>query len=118
MYKGLTLLSKWLEKRGFKDPSELSSEKMPDGSPSERQVYETYRKILSKEELNLSDVKDFCHSQITVIENRWKDFNLDAEKKAELIPYHTVYKTLLAAIDSPRSARENLEQQLNQYLNV
>jgi hypothetical protein len=37
-------------------------------------------------------------------------------KKAELIPFHTCYKLLLSAISSPKSAREAVEQQLNQLL--
>ena len=48
---------------------------------------------------------------------KWKDLDTLNAKKAELIPYHVVYKTLLAAIESPKSAREALEIQLNQLLN-
>lgn len=110
------LLAKLLKKRGIKSFSELDDSPMPDNSPTEKQKWDEWEKILSKEELTLEDVKQFCRSQIDVIEGKWKDLNTDQSKKAEFIPYHTVYKTLLQAIDSPRSSRESLEQQLNQLL--
>lgn len=99
-------------KKGIKDFNELDSTPMPDGSPTERQTFESYNAILSKEELTIDDVKHFCQSQIDVIENKWKDMTIETAKKAELICYHTVYKALLAAISSPRSARESLEKYL------
>jgi len=102
------LIEKLLFKRGIKDLKELDTE--------EKQTFENWQTILSKEELTLEDVKQFCASQVDIIENKWKDYNTDNAKKAELIPYHTCYKTLLLAIDSPRSARENLENQLLQMI--
>lgn len=105
----INLLSRLLLKRGIDDPNKLSKE--------EKQTFDSWQTVLSKEELTLQDVKDFCQNQVSIIESRWKDYNLDETKKARLIPYHTVYKSMLAAIDSPRSAREALERQLNQMLN-
>lgn len=105
----MNIISRLLEKRGIKDVSELSVE--------EKATFKTWEAILSKEQLTLEDVKKFCESQVVVIESKWKDLNETNQKKAELIPYHTVYKTLLQAIDAPKSAREMLEQQLTQLLN-
>ena len=102
------LIEKLLNKRGIKNIEELDKD--------EKETFEGWQSILSKEELTIGDVKQFCQSQVDVIENKWKDYNTENEKKAELIPYHTVYKTLLLAIDSPRSARENLENQLLQMI--
>lgn len=102
------LLEKLFHKRGIKDFNELDQE--------EKQTFENWQSILSKEELTLSDVKEFCQVQLDVIEGKWKDYNIDNTKKAELIPYHTCYKTLFLAIGSPRSARENLEKTLIQLL--
>ena len=98
------LLQTLLGKRGIETVNELDMD--------EKAQYDQWEKILSKEELTIEDVKQFCKSQVEVIEGKWKDLNVENTKKAELIPYHTVYKTLLSAIDSPRSARESLEQQL------
>lgn len=108
------ILDKWLHKKGVKDPSDLDNKPMPDGSPTEKQTYEIYKAILGKEQLTLDDIKKFCERQLSVIETKWTDLNLEQIKKAEMIPYHTVYKTLLLAIDSPKAAREALEKQLEQ----
>ena len=108
------LLEKFLNKRGVKDPEELDNTPMPDGSLTERQTFDNWRAILSKDELTLEDIKHFCERQIAVIEGKWADLNIEQARKAEMIPIHTVYKALLLAIDSPRSAREALEQQLEQ----
>jgi hypothetical protein len=98
------ILSKLFEKRGIKDEKELTQE--------EQATVDSWKKILSKEELSLADIKEFCQSQCEIIEARWRDYDIDTSKKANLIPFHTIYKTLLVAIDSPKVAREALEQQL------
>ena len=103
-----TLLEKLFVKRNIKGKEQLS--------PDEKQTYETWQRILSKEELTVSDIKDFCKSQIHLIEGKWQDLTMDAWKKSELIPYHTVYKLLLQAIDAPIKEKEMLENQLNQLL--
>ena len=110
------LLSKWLEKHKVDNPEKLDNSRMLDGSPNERQTFKIYNEILSKPELTLEDVKKFCQTQVEIIEGKWKNLDLENMKKAEMIPYHTVYRTLLTAIDSPRSARESLEKQLNELL--
>ena len=98
------LLLKLFAKKGIKDIKDLDAE--------ERTTFDNWNKILSKDELTLEDVKIFCQSQIDVIENKWKDLNLENSKKAEMIPYHTVYKTILQAISSTKVVREQLEKQL------
>jgi len=103
-----SLIEKLLHKRGIKAPDQLDTE--------EKQTFENWQLVLNKDELSTKDIVMFCRSQVSVIENKWKDLETPTAKKAELIPYHVVYKTLLAAIDSPKSAREALEMQLNQLL--
>ena len=102
------ILLTFLGKRGIKDPEELDAD--------EKKQFQEWESILSKDALTTEDIKTFCQSQIDVIEGKWKDLNLEQSKKAEFIPYHTVYKTLLQAIDAPRQAREALEQHLNQLI--
>lgn len=104
------LLQQLLKKRNVEDTETLTAE--------EKQTFNTWNEILSKDELTLEDVKMFCRTQVDTIEGKWKDYALENQKKAELIPYHTVYKSILAAIDSPKSARLALEQQLIQLTNV
>lgn len=110
------LLERLLKKRGIKDFDALDGAKLTDGSLSEKQTFETYENILSKDSLTLEDVKHFCASQIEIIEAKWRDLNIRKEVKAEWIPYISVYKALLSAIDSPKAARENLEKYLNSLL--
>ena len=105
----MAILEKILQKAGVQSPDELSQE--------EKVTYDNWRKILSKEELTLNDIKEFCKTQIDIIETRWKDYGTDNIKKGEMIPYHTVYRTLLQVIDSPKVERSNLESQLNNYIN-
>jgi len=108
------LLYKWLNQKGFKGPEELDKTPMPDGSPNEFQIFENYREILSKEELTIDDFRQFMQGQVSVIEGKWSDLNIEQSKKAELIPYHTVYKILLQALDAPKTQKEILERQLIQ----
>jgi mRNA-degrading endonuclease HigB of HigAB toxin-antitoxin module len=103
-----SLLTKLFSKKGIKDANDLI--------PEEKKTFENWNAILSKEELTIEEVKDFCKAQVDIIENKWRDYGLEQSKKAELIPYYTVYKTLLLAIESPKSAREALEKQLTEYL--
>jgi hypothetical protein len=98
------LLYDLLVKRGIKNISELEAE--------ERRDYENWQAVLSKEELNLEDIKQFCNTQCDIIKQKWSDYNIAEAKKAELIPYFTFYNMLLTAIDSPKTGREALEKRL------
>ena len=102
------ILLKLFEKKGIKDPRELSDE--------EKATFENWDKILSKEELTLEDVKQFCQTQVLIIEGKWADYTTDHAKKAELLPYYTCYSAILKAIDSPKVARIALEIQLREQL--
>lgn len=104
----MNILEKLLAKRGIKDVQELD--------PEEKKQYVQWEAVLSKETLTVPDIQKFCQSQVSMIETKWADINMDQSKKAELIPYHTVYKMLLAAIDSPKAVREALEVQLTQLI--
>ena len=104
----MNILSKLLNKKGIKDVSELSAE--------ERIVFDNYERVLSKESLNVEDVKKFLEIQIGSIETKWKDYNYGEDKKAKLLPYHTCYKTLLQAINAPLAEKEALEKYLNQLI--
>jgi hypothetical protein len=105
------LLTRWLEKNKVSTPEELDNTPMPDGSPTEREVFEEWRKALSKKEFTLADLKEYIQGQIGVIETKWADY--EYKDKEQLIPYHTVYRTLLGVIDSPQTNRAALEEQLN-----
>ena len=101
-----SLLFKLLKKRGIEDPTKLTEE--------ERKDFDNWRMILSREELNIEDIKEFCKTQCDIINSKWADYNINNNRKAELIPYWTVYNALLTAIGSPKTAREAVEKQLIQ----
>ena len=100
----MNILSKIFEKRGIKDVSELDTE--------EREDFERYQTILAKPDLSLADVEQFLETQIKIIEAKWKDYS--TKDKADLIPYHTIYRALADMIKSPQVEREQLEKYLIQ----
>lgn len=102
------ILSKLLAKRGIKDISELTNE--------EKETFDNYEKILSKEELTMEDLRHFLGVQIGLIESKWRNHDISQMQKMELIPYHTVYKTILEALNAPQVERKALEDYLNQQL--
>lgn len=106
----MDLLNKLFEKKGIKNEAELTNE--------EKITYDNYRRILNKEVLEVADIQHFLESQIDLIETKWRSYESKLSDKAELIPYHTVYKSLLQAIRSPMAEREALEVFLNQQINA
>ena len=104
----MNILSQIFAKRGITDINELDRD--------EKETFENYEKILSKEDLTLEDIKKFLESQIGIIEAKWKDYGF--KDKADLIPYHTIYCTLRDVINSQRVEREQLELYLKQLHNL
>lgn len=102
------LLTRLFQKYGIKSVADLSKE--------EQATFESYERVLSKQELSVQDIKEFLKSQIAQIEAKWSELGLVAYQKAELLPLHTAYKTLLNAIDAPLLEREQLEIRLRGML--
>lgn len=102
------LIEKIFKKRGIADANDLSEE--------EKRDFDNWQKILSKDTLTIEDLRQFLQNQIDVITGKWQDYSLENTKKAEMIAYFTCYKTILQVLDSPKQAREQLEQQLNLLL--
>ena len=100
------ILSKFLKKKGI--------EKIEDLSPEERTDFDRYEKVLSKEKVEVEDLKIFCKAQIKNIETKWAD--LGAENKDRLIPYHVVYSKILEVLEAPMQERSNLEKYLTQII--
>lgn len=98
------ILQKLLARRGIESFDKLDEE--------EKQTFRNWDKTLSKEEMTLEDLKFFIKTQVGIIEAKWKDYGLEHTKKAELLPYYTVYKALLDAIGAPQQEREALEAYL------
>ena len=104
------LIHKVFKKRNIKDPVDLS--------PEEKSTFDQWQVILSRKELTIEEIKEYCESQVSAIENKWSDYEYPEEKKAKLLPYYSVYKTLTKVIGAPQTAREALEKHLNQLINA
>lgn len=104
----MNILSELFKKRGIKDYTELSSE--------EKVQYEEWKTVLSKENLTISDVKDFCLDQLSLIEVQFKDLDRDFSKTDRLVLLHSVYTAIMTLLDSPKIERENLEKYLTGLL--
>jgi hypothetical protein len=102
----MNILSRFLSKKGISSADELDTE--------EKVVFNRWQEILAKGEVSVQTIKDFCQQQIDIIESKWKDF--EYKDKEKLIPYHTVYKSILGAINGPKAEREQLERYLNQLI--
>jgi len=102
------LIDKLFKKRGI--------ESVKDLSPDEKQTFEQWDSILSKDEITIPDIRQFCESQIAFIESKWKNMGIKNEEKSEMIPYHTVYKMIVSVIDATKVERGALEAQLNKLL--
>lgn len=103
----LDILNQLLQKRGVTYDELREDEKVQFGQ---------WKLVLTKDELTTQDIKNFCQQQVDIIEAKWSDLNLEQTKKAEMIPYHTVYNLLLKVIDSPKEAKEALEKNLRQLI--
>ena len=104
----MSLLDKWLIKAGIKN--------LEDASPEERVVYDNYRRVLSGETVTVEKIKDFCRSQLDLIENKFAA-STEGGNDAYLKACIHVYLNILKAIEAPEAERESLERHLTQIIN-
>ena len=104
----MSILQKYLNKLGLTDTTELT--------PNEKQDYDRWSKVLSEGDITVDKIKEFCEKQLSIIENKFKELDNTQEKNTRLITMHTVYKTIITMIDSPKSEREQLEKYLNNLI--
>ena len=104
-----SLLSKLLIKRGIENEKDLSKE--------EKEWFSEKERILSlKDEVSSEDIKKFCQTQIGIIEDQWKNLDNTTLKNERLIMIHTIYSTLIKAINASKVEREILEDYLTQLI--
>ena len=104
----MSKIDELLEKRGIKDVSMLDE--------SEKQTFDRWQKIWSEGEITVDKLKQLCINQIFTIEHKWRDLDNSELKNQRLIAMHTVYKTILDAMEKPAAERENLEKHLAQLI--
>ena len=102
----MSLLSRLLQKRGITKEEDLSLE--------EKKVFDSYKRVLTGEEMTVPVIKQFCQNQIKLIENKFAGppSDHDLYLKASL----HVYLNLLKTIEAPESERESLERYLVQLI--
>lgn len=101
-------LSKLLEKRGINSVKELTQE--------EKATFDRYKIILSGETVSVDKIKEFCKTQIQLIEERISSQATNLSSPY-LAPCLHVYLNILRAIEAPEKERELLEQHLTQLIN-
>jgi len=103
----MSILSRLLEKRGVTE-DELSGD--------EKVQFNQWKKTLSEEEISVDKIKEFCQKMVGVVEGKWRSWDLTNEQKAELLPYHTVYKAIIDVINGSKVEREQLEEYLTKLI--
>jgi len=102
----MSLLDKWLNKRGIN--------KVDDLTPEEKVVYDKYRLVLSGETLSVETIKEFCQQQIKIINSKCDGITpLTILQQASL----HVYSQVLKAIEAPEAERASVEGYLTQIIN-
>ena len=97
-------IEKLMAKRGLKDVNSLNDE--------ERAAVAGWERRLSKPDLTVPDVADFCRERLAAIEGRWADSTVSDGERLRLVERHCVFKAVLGAIDGPRQEREEMERWL------
>lgn len=101
------ILSKYLQKVGITNIQEATKE--------EQQVFERYKTILEGSEVTVEKIKEFCTSQIKIIEHRFAS-NAKPEDDIYLKACLHIYLNILQVIEAPETERENLEKHLSSLI--
>lgn len=105
--KSTRVLSKLLEKRGIA--------RIEDLAPEEKAQFDKWKLVLTGATVTLDTLKEFCQSQIRIIESRCDGITpLTTLQQASM----HVYINLLKAIEAPEAERESLERYLTQIVNA
>lgn len=103
----MSILDRFFKKKGIETSEDLSAE--------ERVVYENYKRILTGENLTVDSIKEFCSSQIKIIESRIAA-SLEIPSAVQVASLH-VYLNILKMMDAPEVERRTLEDYLTQQIN-
>lgn len=104
--KSTATLTKLLEKRGI--------DSIKDLQPEEQETFNRYKLVLSGTGITIDSLKEFCQSQIRLIESKCDGITgLTVMQQACI----HVYINILKAIEAPDAERESLEKYLIQLIN-
>ena len=102
------ILKQLLRKKGIEKIEELSLDEKLD--------FERWNTALNTEDIKMEDLVEFLKSQKSKTEDKLADHKIPKEQRLELLPYLSVYKALLALIETPKVERELAERSLEQLL--
>ncbi len=100
-------LSQLLQKRGI--------EREEDLSPDEKAVFDRYKAVLNGETVTVDKIREFCDSQIKLIQAKFADSAPNSNDLYLKACLH-VYLNILKAIDTPEMEREALERHLTSLI--
>lgn len=101
------ILQKLLNKRGINKIEDLSSE--------EQLTYRNWERTLTGETVTIESLKEFCNSQIRLIENKFASKGENGDDNYLKACLH-VYLNLKKAMEAPEAERASLEQHLTQLI--
>lgn len=102
----MSILSKLLQKKKI--------EKVEDLTPEEQATFRHYQSILEKE-VSVASIKEFCLSQIKLIESKFAD-NPKTDDDTYLKACLHIYLNIIRVIEAPETERKSLEQHLEDLI--
>ena len=103
-----TIIQDILSKKGVTKLSELT--------PDEKVEYDRWQAIVEGNEVTVAKMKEFCESQIRIIEGRYATGDTTDKQDTFLRASLHIYLNLLNMINSPEVNRVNLEKHLTNIL--
>lgn len=103
-----SLIQGIMDKKGISKITELT--------PDEKTEYERWQAIMDGSEMTVAKIKEFCESQIRIIEGRYASGETTDKQDTFLRASLHIYLNLIALINSPETERVNLEKYLTQLL--
>lgn len=101
----MSILSKWLDKRGIQKEEDLT--------PEEKVVFDRYKRVLTGEVVTIATLKAFCQNQLDIVLTACDGKNILTPIQQASIH---IYRNLLKAIEAPEAERESLERMLEAEL--
>lgn len=105
----MNLISKLLLKKGIKSEDDLSQE--------EKESLSRFKAVLTGEKVTVDSLKEFCLTQIKIVEQKFASGENTQAKDAYLKAILHVYLNLVKAIEAPEIERATLERHLQSLIN-
>jgi len=101
-------LQKLLKARGISDTKDLT--------PEEKKTFDKWNETLSKKDLKVSDIADFCKIQLEFIEVKLENLDNTDQTNNRLILVMGIYRKIHKYIDGSKAERQSLQKHLEQIV--